>query len=410
MNIPRTPGLPFILVTLTLDMIGLGIIIPITPALVLRLAGTADDAARALGLLIGLYALAQLLAAPTLGALSDRFGRRPVLLMGTLLTAMSYALAALAPTLGWLVLARALGGAGSATVGVAHAYIADVSTPHNRARHFGLAGAAFGLGLIVGPAIGGLLGGFDLRVPFILAGTLALLNLFYGAFILPESRRSAALPLDLRHLIPLRNIGILRQFPGLPILAVVSFLATLATQFTTSTWVLHGTARYGWTPGVNGLTLACAGFLGVAVQVALLPRVLARLGNERTLLLALVCGVIGNLLYGLAAQPWMLFAVMPIATLLGLGAPPLQALIVGRTTEEAQGAVQGAISAVNALASILGPLAATQLFAQFAAGGSPPPVPGVAFFGTGLILVVTLGVARRVAPRPNASGDSARAS
>ncbi|WP_045235200.1 MFS transporter, partial [Deinococcus pimensis] len=274
-----------------------------------------------------------------------------------------------------------------------------VSTPQSRARNFGLAGAAFGLGLIVGPALGGLLGALDLRLPFLVAASLAALNFTYGLLVLPESHTPDRQPLDRAALVPLRALKVLTTHPDLLTLGLVAFLANLATQFVTSTWILHGTARYGWTPATNGLTLTLAGILGVLVQVALLPRVLARLGAERTLVLALVCGVTGNLLYAFAAQAWMLLTVMPLAALLGLGAPPLQALIVGRSAPEQQGAVQGALGALNALGAIAGPLTATQLFAHLAFPRGGLALPGVAFLGTALILLAALAVVLRVTAR-----------
>lgn len=399
----RPPGLPFIFVTLVIDMIGLGVVIPVVPALVAKLANGADPA-RALGLLVASFALAQLLAAPTLGALSDRFGRRLVLLIGTLLTAVSYALASLAPTLGLLFLARALGGVGGATVGVAHAYVADVSTPETRARNFGLAGAAFGFGLIVGPALGGLLGGRDLHLPFLVSAALALLNFAYGLLVLPESRRATPTNIDPLAFVPLRALSVLGRFPGLAALAAVCVLAFLSQQFLTSTWVLHGTVRYGWTPEANGLSLTIAGLLGVLVQVALLPHVLRRLGTERTLVLGVVLGALGSALYGLASHGWMLFAVMPLAALGGLGMPPLQALVANRAPPDAQGAVQGALGGLNSLCAIVGPLAATALFSRFAAPSAAVAVPGIAFFVTGALLLASLAVylaaARRATPEP----------
>lgn len=399
MPTPRPPGLAFIFVTLALDMIGLGVVIPVVPELVGRLVGDPLAAARYLGILVALYSTAQLLAAPALGALSDRVGRRPVLLAGTLLTALAYGLAALAPTLGAFLLARALGGIGGATVGVANAYVADVSTPETRARNFGLAGAAFGLGLIVGPALGGLLGQLDLRLPFLVSAGLAALNLLYGLLVLPESRRAAPARFDPASLVPLRALGVIGRFPGLPALAAVTVLGGLATQFLTSTWVLHGAVRYGWTPGLNGLALAVAGLVSVPVQVALLPRVLRHLGTGRTLALGLLLGALGNALYGLASQGWMLFAAMPIAALGGLAMPALQALVAGKAAPEAQGAVQGAMGGLNSLCAIAGPLAATALFARLAAPDAAPHLPGAAFFAAALLLLAALGVFRATAPR-----------
>ena len=405
MPAPRAPGLPFIFVTLLLDMIGLGIIIPVVPAFVTHLSGDTHLAARNLGFLIALFSLAQLLAAPVLGTLSDRFGRRPVLLVSTLLTAASYGLAALAPSLAWLYVARALGGIGGATVGVANAYIADVSTPENRARNFGLAGAAFGLGLIIGPAVGGLLGQYGLRLPYLVAASLAVLNFLYGLWVLPESRQRGNVPVMLGSLVPLRALGVLGRFPGLPVLAAVIVCMNVAQQFLTSTWVLHGTVRYGWTPGTNGLSLAVAGVLGAFVQIALLPHVLRRLGSVRTVTLGILVGVIGNVLYGLSSQPWMLFVALPIGALAGVAPPALQALIAGRTAPQAQGAVQGALGGLGSLCAIAAPLVSTAVFSHFSAPKARMYVPGVAFFAAALFLLAGLAVFLTFHTRPFPQGE-----
>ena len=389
----RSPGLPFIFVTLFLDMLGLGLLVPITPQLVAQLVG-ADGAARSYGLLIGLFALVQLLCSPTLGAVSDRVGRRPVLLLSSLLAALSYVLAARAASLELLLAARALGGLAAANVPVAQAYIVDVSRPEDRTRNFGLVGAAFGLGLIVGPAVGGLLGQFDLRLPFYFAAGLAALNFLYGLFVLPESRpaEARAARLDPLAWIPLRSLGLLAQVPALLPLSAVLLLSSLAFQFVISTWVLAGTARYGWSAGASGLSLAAGGVLGILVQVVALPRLVRRLGPAGTAALALGAGVVGSALYGLAVQEWMLYASMPVMSLFGLSGPALQALVAGHTSPSAQGAVQGALASLNALAGVAGPLAATALFSHFVAAGAAPSLPGAADFAAASLLLVSLGV------------------
>jgi len=403
MSRSRPAGLPFIFVTLVLDMIGLGVIIPVVPALVGQLAGPAL-VARELGIQIALYAMAGLLTAPTLGALSDRFGRRPVLLAGTALTGLAYALAVFAPSLGWLFVARTLGGIGGGTIGVAYAYVADVSTPETRARHFGLAGAAFSLGLIIGPALGGLLGQYGLRLPFIVSAMLAVLNFLYGLLVLPESRHGVRTSFDLRTLVPLRSLTLLGRTPGLSRLAVVLVFATLAFQFLTSTWVLNGLTRYGWSTGANGLALTLAGLVGIPVQVALLPIVLRRWGPHRTFMAGSLVGVVGNLLYGLATHGWMVFAIMPVAALGGLALPPLQAIMAGKVEPEAQGAVQGALAGLGSLCAIVGPLLATTLFSRYALPNTVPHVPGIAFFAASAALCLSLVVfssasSRRVGQR-----------
>ncbi len=405
MTSARSPGLPFIFVTLALDMVGLGLIIPVGPELVAQLAGDRLVAPHYLGVLTALYATAQLFAAPILGTLSDRFGRRPTLLISTLITALSYTLAALAPTLVWLILARAIGGIGAATIGVANAYIADVSTAETRARNFGLAGAAFGLGLIIGPALGGLLSGLDLRLPFLVSASLATLNFLYGLLVLPESRRAAPALLDPRSLVPLRALGILGRFPGLTALAAVTLLLSLASQFLTSTWVLHGALRYGWTPATNGLTLALAGLLSAAVQIAVLPRALRRVGTEGTVVLGLLIGVVAYVLYGFAAHPWMLWAALPVGALSGLAAPALQALATGQAPQDAQGGVQGALAGLTSLTAIAGPLAATAIFAHFSAPSASPFLPGAAFLAAALLIVAALAVFTATREQPTAQGE-----
>ncbi|SMB84490.1 MFS transporter [Deinococcus hopiensis] len=405
MPTPRSPGLPFIFVTLALDMIGLGLIIPVAPVLVAHLTSDPLTAPHFLGILVALFSTAQLLAAPIFGALSDRFGRRPVLLLSTLLTALSYILAALAPSLMWLLLARTLGGIGAATIGVANAYIADVSAPENRARNFGIAGAAFGLGLIIGPALGGLLSSLDLRLPFLVSATLAALNFLYGLIVLPESRRAEPAPFDPRTLMPLRALGILNHFPGLPVLAAVVLLVSLASQFLTSTWVLHGAVRYGWTPATNGLALALAGVLSATVQVAVLPRVLRQVGPERTVTLGLLTGVAAYVMYGLASAPWMLWASLPIGALSGIAAPALQALTTNKAATHAQGSVQGALAGLTSLSAIAGPLAATALFSHFASPHATPFVPGAAYFAAALLLLGGLAVFAATRTHPALQGE-----
>lgn len=407
MTIPRSPGLPFIFVTLLIDMIGLGVVIPVGPQLVTQLTGNPLLAAHNVGFLVAVFSLTQLLAAPVLGTLSDRLGRRPVLLASTVLTAASYGLAALSPSLTWLFLARALGGIGGATIGVANAYIADVSTPQTRARNFGLAGAAFGLGLIVGPAFGGLLGQYGLRLPYVVAAALALLNVLYGLVVLPESRQRTDAPIAPSSFIPLRALSVLGRFPGLPVLTAVIVCMNLAQQCLTSTWVLHGTLRYGWTTGTNGLSLAVAGVVSAFVQVALLPRVLARLGNERTVILGIVLGVLGYVAYGVSSSPWMVFAAMPIGALAGIAAPALQALIAGWTPPEAQGAVQGALSGVGSLCAIAGPLLSTALFSSFAVSDVPVHLPGVAFFAGALCFLTGLVIFLVTRSGPARQGETA---
>lgn len=390
MSTRRQAAVPFIFVTLLIDMLGLGVLIPVMPDLVASLTRDPAGASRSFGILIGLYSLAQLLASPILGALSDRYGRKPILLGSALLSALAYTLAIFSPTLIWLFVARFLGGAAAASAGVANAYIADISTPETRARNFGMVGAAFSLGLIIGPALGGLLGQFGIRLPLIFAAGFALLNFLYGLLVLPESHLNRnRSPILLQTLIPLRSLGVIGRYPGLPGLAAVSVITALAMQFLTSTWVLHGSGRYGWGPGESGLALTIAGLLGVPVQTLLVAPVLKRLGLQQTIKLALLLGTVGYVFYALSSEPWMFFASMPFSVLMGIGGPALQAQLAARVPPEAQGAVQGNLSGLNSVTGVVGPLISTALFSHYATSGAQPYIPGIAFFAGAFLLVIS---------------------
>ncbi|MBB6097893.1 DHA1 family tetracycline resistance protein-like MFS transporter [Deinobacterium chartae] len=391
----RTPSAAFIFVTLVIDMLGIGLIIPVLPELVTQLSPATSDAPRIFGLLISLHALMQLLCSPLLGALSDACGRRPVLLFSTLGTALAYLMMFFSPSLAWLLAARVLGGISSANVTAANAYIADVSTPANRARNFGMVGAAMGLGLIAGPSLGGLLGEMSLRLPLLFAAALAALNLLYGLFVLPESHPpSRRTSLTGARLNPLRTLLLLRQFPALGGWALAVTLTHLALQFSNSTWVLHGSLRFGWSSGANGLSLAASGLLTVLVSLLLPGPVVARLGERRTITAALLLGALGYLLYGLADSGWMLYASMPLSVMLSLGGPALQSLLARSVPPESQGAVQGTLASLNSLSAIVGPLVATALFTRYAAQAADP-LPGIVFFACSLLLLLSCAAAQR---------------
>ncbi|ADV67992.1 TCR/Tet family MFS transporter [Deinococcus maricopensis] len=406
-----TASLPFIFVTLLLDMLGIGLIVPVLPTLVTQLSGGATNAATLYGALISAYALMQFLCAPLLGALSDAHGRRPILLLSLTGSTLGYLLMAFSPNLLWMLLARLIAGTTGANVTVANAYVADISTPATRARNFGVVSAAFGLGFIAGPALGGLLGNVDVRLPFLFAAGLAALNALYGLLVLPESHPVAARrPVRATHLNPFGGWRTLRAAPGVLGLTAAIVTANLAVQFSNSTWVLHGTARYGWTPGTNGLTLAGSGLLMAAVQLALLGPVVRRLGERRTATTALLIGVLSFLLYGLAAQPWLLYTGMLLGVLCGLAGPTTQSLFSARIPPEQQGAAQGALTGLNSLATVVGPLAATGLFAHYAAPGAAPHLPGIVFFACSALLLLSAGMlwaTFRRASAPVRSGGAA---
>src|SRR5688572_3218165 len=299
---PRRAAIAYILVTVVLDVLALGVILPVLPRMVESfLGGDTATAARVYGLFGTLWAAMQFVFSPLLGALSDRFGRRPVILLSNFGLGIDYILMALAPTLGWLFAGRVISGIAGASWTTAAAYLADVTRPEERAASFGKIGAAWGLGFVLGPALGGVLGGIDPRLPFWAAAALTLLNAVYGMFVLPESLpRGKRGAFDPRRANPVGSLGLLRRHPGLPGLATAAFLFWLAHQVLTSVFVLYTGYRYGWSPTTVGLTLAGVGVCSMVVQAGLVRPLVARFGERRALLLGLTCGGLGYLKIGRA--------------------------------------------------------------------------------------------------------------
>lgn len=390
-------AVPFIVVTLILDVLGMGIVIPVMPELVTELSGgDASAAAVHYGLLVSSFALMQLLFAPVLGSLSDRFGRRPIILLSLLGFGANYLLMAFAPTLTWLYVARLASGLFGASITTANAYIADVSTPETRAKNFGLVGAAFGIGFIVGPAAGGLLGQLAPRLPFLAAAAVVLLNWLYGLFVLPES-----LPLErrrqltLRGASPLSGLALLRRYPLVLSLAASLFFFSLAQRGLESIWVLHTHYRYGWSQLENGLTLALFGVMAALVQGVLIRRVVPAVGERRAVLLGLGLAVLGHLGYAAASQGWMALGVIVVASLGGVAHPALMGLVSGAVSPSEQGGVQGALSSVISLTSIVAPLVVTQSFSAMTGEGAPIDLPAVPFLITTGFGLVGLALAAR---------------
>jgi DHA1 family tetracycline resistance protein-like MFS transporter len=383
-------GLTFIIVTIFLDMMGLGIVFPILPQLIASFTnGDVSVAAQYYGYFIALFAAMQFLFSPVLGALSDQYGRRPVVLLSLLGAGLDYVLLSFAPTLALLFVGRLIAGITSASLTAANAYIADVSPPEKRAQNFGVIGAAFGLGFIVGPLLGGLLGGLGPRVPFMAAGLLTLLNWLYGFFVLPESlapenRR----PFSWRRANPLGSLGALGRYPlvlNLTATIICTNLAGLALQ---STWVLYTNYRFSWTTWEQGLSLAVVGVLAVAVQAGLVRVILPRLGERRVLVFALVNSAVGSVLYGLATQGWMMYAILIGTGLSFLAQPAAQGIISNAVRPDEQGTIQGALTSVLSLSAVIGPLIATAVFSYFTAPEQAFKLPGSAFFlGSALTLL-----------------------
>ncbi len=408
----RNAAVPFILVTLLLDTLGIGVIVPVLPRLIGSfLQGDFERASAYYGVFIALYAAMQFFFAPILGGLSDRFGRRPVILTSLAGAAVDYLLLAFAPTLPWLFAGRVFSGITGASFSAATAYIADVTPAEKRAQSFGLMGAAFGLGFILGPAIGGALGGISLRLPFLVAAGLNLLNFVYGSFVLPESlaapHRRAFTLRRANPLSAMRNLGRHPVLFGLTATLVCSYLAQQMLQ---TIWALHTQARFGWEPYQIGASLAVVGISAAVVQGGLIRLILPRLGERRALLLGLTVNILGYLALGAATRGWMMYAICVPFALGGLAGPATQAILSREVGPSEQGELQGSLSSLQSLTAILGPLLATALFARFAAPTAVPHVPGATFYAAAAFNVAGMLLALRLfaktPPRPVTGADT----
>jgi DHA1 family tetracycline resistance protein-like MFS transporter len=395
--VARGGAVVFIFVTILLDMFALGMIMPILPKLVESFVDNdTASAARIFGLFGTAWALMQFFFSPILGGLSDRFGRRPVVLLSNFGLAFDYVLMALAPSLTWLFVGRVISGITSASVSTAFAYIADITPPERRAAVFGKIGAAFGAGFIVGPAIGGLLGGFDPRLPFWVAAALSFANALYGLLILPES-----LPRDRRSQFrwksanPLGALHLLRSNPILARLSVVNFIAQLAHVVLPSTFVLYATYRYGWDARTVGLTLAMVGICAMAVQGVGIGPIVKRFGERRALLLGLASGAIGFLIFGAAPSGPLFWIGIPVMALWGVAGAATQALTTRLVAPDQQGQLQGATSSVQSVSQLLGPFLFTLTFAYFIGARAPLQLPGAPFLLASALLAMALLLAAR---------------
>ena len=404
----RPAALAFILVTLLIDVMGLGLIIPVFPNLLKQLSGSEVSGAQMLGVFTAIYAVMQFIFAPILGALSDRYGRRPVLLLSLLGVGLDYLLMYVAPNLGWLLLGRIIAGITGASITVANAYVADVTKPEDRARNFGLLGATFGVGFILGPALGGLLGNIDLRLPFAFAAGLSLLNAVYGYFVLPESvtpeKRGVKLGREVFNpLAPLRDLG---RYPLVRNLAGSFVLLGLAQQVIFSTWVLFTERTLGWSPAQNGIALAVVGVLSAITQAGLVGPAMRLLGERGAIFTGLLLGTVQYVLLGAARSGAVLYGSIVFGSLSGISGPAIQGMISRTVDDREQGRIQGALTSLNSLVGIFGPLAATWVFAYFN-GGSSLNVPGAAFYMAALFSLagaVVAGVVLRRMPKAMRTG------
>jgi DHA1 family tetracycline resistance protein-like MFS transporter len=398
---PRTPGerraLLFIVALVFLDTMSFGLVIPVLPGLVMELGRVSLSAATAIGgWLVMSFAIAQFLASPVLGGLSDRFGRRPILLLSMGGHALAFLIAAFAPSLLVLLGGRVVAGLTGASFSTAYAYIADVTPPQRRAQDFGLVGVAFGLGFMAGPALGGLLGGIDLRLPFLVAAGACGLNLLLGIFVLPESLAYAKRrPFSLRSANPFLVFGRLSALRGpLLVLASVHFLWWLAIQAQHSIWPYYTQFRYGWSPQEVGLSLGLVGGLAVLVNGMVVKRAVRFLGEGRTLQTGLLMGATAMLVYALSAQSLPVLAGIVVGAFGGLAPSSLQALATSQTAANRQGELQGLLNALSSLTIIIGPLFYSQLFARVTAaeGWAGAPFLVAALLALAAFLFVRRGI------------------
>ncbi|WP_244622772.1 TCR/Tet family MFS transporter [Microvirga brassicacearum] len=395
---PRRATLSFVVITVALDLLAFGIIIPVLPRLVQEfLGGETISAAQLYGLFGLTWALTQFIGAPVLGALSDAVGRRPVILLSNLALGLDYLLMAVAPGVGWLLAGRAVGGLASSSFTTAFAYVADVTDADRRAAGFGVIGAAFAFGFIAGPALGGVLGAVDLRLPFWVAAGLCLANAVYGIFVLPESLpRDLRTPFTWRKANPVAALRLLRSNTEVFRVAVVLFLSSLAHEVFPAVFVLYAGHRYEWDQLTIGFALAGVGVASAAVQGGLVRRVVARLGERRTMMAGLVCGAAGALLFGIAPSGAWIWLAIPVAALWGLFGPAAQGLMTQRIAASDQGRLQGALTSLRGVSGLIGPVLFT---ASFAAGVSQPG-PSIAwgapfFVAVILLLLALVAIAKR---------------
>jgi len=386
----------FIFITVLLDMMALGLIVPVLPRIVLGfMHGDTAAASHMLGLLGAFWASVQFLTMPVMGAFSDQFGRRPAILLSNFGLAIAYLLAAAAPNIAWLFASRILSGAAAASVSTANAYVADVTPPDHRAARFGLLGAAFGAGFVLGPAVGGLLGAIDLRLPYAVAAGFSVLNGLYGLFVLPES-----LPRERRSRFswakanPVGAFKFLSARPRILGLTAARFLEGMAQVVLPSTFVLYAGHRYGWDTRMVGITLGCVGVASVAVNIGLVRAIVARIGERRAMLTGLASAIVGFSIYGLAPVGWMFWCGIPFAAFWAMSGASGQAILTRQVGPTEQGQLQGALAAVVGVAGMIAPIVFTTVFAAGIEGRLGASVPGAPFLLAACLLSAAWLIAR----------------
>jgi len=399
MSRSKKAAINFIFITLLIDVMGWGLIIPVMPQLISQLKNIPVNEASPYGAwLLSAYAITQFVFAPVIGNLSDKYGRRPVLLCSLIGFGIDYLFLALAPTYGWLFIGRIIAGITGASFTTATAYIADISTPETRAKNFGMIGAAFGLGFIIGPALGGLLAGLGVRAPFYAAAILCLLNTLYGYFVLPESlSEEHRREFHWKRANPFGSLLLFRRYPMIGKLAISFFLIYMAAQSVQGNWSFFTIYRFHWSEKMVGISLAVVGLLVGIVQAGLTRVVNPKIGDERSIYLGLLLYTLGLVLFAFATQSWMMFAFLIPYCLGGIAGPSLQSVLSGHVPANEQGELQGALTSLMSLTTILGPPLMNNLFTFFTTDRAPVYFPGAAFLlgavfmtGSALVAWITL--------------------
>lgn len=390
----RKPATPFILITLLLDVMGFGLLLPVLPALVGEFTSSRDAQTYWYGAMIVTFGLTQFFCAPILGALSDRFGRRPVLLGSIFGLGTMFLASALANSLLGLLLARIFGGLLAANFAVANAYVADLTTPENRAKSFGMIGAAFGIGYVIGPMVGGLLGSIDIRLPFYVAAGLSAANFLYGYFVVPESlpaeRRK---PFEWRRATPIAALAGLARLRSVGVLVAVIAVASLAQFILHGTWVLYTEFRFGWGPRETGLSLFVVGLMAAVVQGGLLGILLKKWGERRIVIAGLASGVLAYVAYGLATVGWVMYAIIFANILAFAVGPALTAMVSKAADPSEQGISMGSVSSLNSLMAVTAPFLGTPLLAEFSHLPAGDWRIGAPFFMSAVLAFVALVLA-----------------
>lgn len=393
----KKSAIGFIFITMLIDFTGFGIIIPVLPRLIEELTGGGLDVAAIYGGLLTIsYSTMQFISAPVLGGLSDRFGRRPILLGSLFGLGLDYIFLAFAPTIAWLFVGRIIAGITGASFTTAQAYIADVSEPEKRAQNFGLVGAAFGIGFIIGPVIGGLFSQFGLRVPFLISAGLALINWLYGYFILPESlSKQNRRPFDWKRANPVGSLLHIRKYPALIGLLAALFLLYVASHSVQSSWTYYTMEKFHWNEAWVGYSLGFVGIVVGVVQGGLIRVIIPKIGQVKAVYYGLILYIIGFVLFAVATQGWMMFAFMLPYGLAGIFGPAMQGLISNGVKANEQGELQGVTAGLMSAAAIIGPLIMTNLFAHFTDSKKGIYFPGAPFILAAFLTTIGLFICLR---------------